>query len=103
DVYRATHVFLKRPIALKLLKRTLATDPELWARFQREAELLCQLESPHVVRVFDFGKLSDGRPFLAVEFVDGITLDALLAQSGRLEPKRAVAVLTQICDGLAEV
>jgi eukaryotic-like serine/threonine-protein kinase len=101
DVYRANHIHLKRPVALKLLKRSLASDADMWSRFQREAELVSQLESPHVVRVFDFGRTDDGQPYIAMELVEGATLDAELRR-GPLAPARAVEVLTQICDGLAE-
>lgn len=101
EVYRAAHVHLKRPVALKLLRRSLASDPEMWARFRREAELVSQLESPHVVRVFDFGKTADGQPFLAMEYVEGQTLDELVA-TGPLPPARAVQLLVQVCEGLGE-
>jgi serine/threonine-protein kinase len=102
DVYRAAHVFLKRPIALKLLKRNLAADPEMWARFQREAELVSQLESQHIVRVFDFGRTSTGMPFLAMEFVQGTTLDVLVHNEGPLPPERAAELICQVCEGLNE-
>ncbi len=102
EVYRALHVYLKRPIALKLLRHSLNADPDMWVRFQREAELVSQLESPHVVRVFDFGKTSAQQAFLAMEFVEGSTLDLLVKQEGHLPAARAVDLLIQICDGLAE-
>ncbi|MBK7861757.1 MAG: protein kinase [Archangiaceae bacterium] len=102
DVYRAAHVFLKRPIALKLLRRSLAADPEMWTRFQREAELVSQLESQHIVRVFDFGRTSAGVPFLAMEFVQGTTLDVLVRNDGPLAPERAVELVCQVCEGLDE-
>lgn len=101
DVYRANHVHLKRAVALKLLKRAFAQDPEMWARFKREAELVSQLESPHVLRVFDFGQTRDGQPYLAMEYVEGATLDGLL-DKGPLAPAHAVQVLLQVCEGLAE-
>ncbi|MCU0695190.1 MAG: protein kinase [Myxococcaceae bacterium] len=101
EVYRAAHVHLKRPVALKLLKRALAADPEMWARFQREAELVSQLESPHIVRVFDFGRTSSGQPFLAMEYVEGAALDSEVAR-GPLEPARVVEILRQVCEGLVE-
>ncbi|MFO0600842.1 MAG: protein kinase [Myxococcaceae bacterium] len=101
EVYRAEHVHLKRAVALKMLRRELSTDPEMWGRFEREAQLVSQLENPHVVRVFDFGKTSDGQLFLAMEFVEGETLDKRL-QAGPLAPDKAVEILTQVLDGLAE-
>ncbi|MEW5739006.1 MAG: protein kinase [Myxococcota bacterium] len=101
DVYRANHVHLKRPVALKLMKRVFASDPEMWARFKREAELVSQLESPHVVRVFDFGQTKSGEPYLAMEYVDGPTLDEVVSK-GPLSPGHAVRVLLQVCEGLAD-
>lgn len=101
EVYRAAHVHLKRPVALKLLKRAFAADPEMWARFQREAELVSQLENPHIVRVFDFGRTKAGQPFLAMEYVEGAALDAEISR-GPLDPRRSVEILSQVCNGLAE-
>jgi tetratricopeptide (TPR) repeat protein len=101
DVYRANHVHLKRAVALKLMRRDLANDPEMWARFKREAELVSQLESPHVVRVFDFGKTKNGQPYLAMEYVEGPTLDAIV-DKGALAPDHATQILLQVCEGLAE-
>jgi serine/threonine-protein kinase len=102
EVYRAAHIFLKRAIALKLLKRALLSDPEMWTRFQREAELVSQLESQHIVRVFDFGRTSAGMPFLAMEFVQGVTLDLWLAKEGPMSPERAAGLVAQVCEGLEE-
>lgn len=101
EVYRANHVHLKRPVALKLLRRALASDPEMWARFQREAELVSQLESVHIVRVFDFGRTEAGQPYLAMEYVEGTTLDVEL-EKGPLAPARAAQLLAQVCEGLGE-
>jgi tRNA A-37 threonylcarbamoyl transferase component Bud32/tetratricopeptide (TPR) repeat protein len=101
EVYRAEHILLKRPVALKMLRRELSTDPEMWSRFEREAQLVSQLENPHIVRVFDFGKTDEGQLFLAMEYVEGDTLDQRL-EKGPLDPARAVEILTQVLDGLAE-
>lgn len=101
DVYRAEHVHLKRPVALKLLRPELSADHEMWGRFEREAQLVSQLENPHVVRVFDFGRTDQGQLFLAMEFVEGETLDKRVEQ-GPLPPALAVEVLTQVLDGLGE-
>ncbi len=101
DVYRAEHVLLKRPVALKMLRRSLSSDPEMWSRFEREAQLVSRLENPHVVRVFDFGRTSAGQLFLAMEFVEGETLDHRL-ERGPLAPAEAVEILSQVLDGLGE-
>ncbi len=101
QVYRAMHVHLKRPVALKLLRKHSASDPESWRRFEREAQLVSQLESPHIVRVFDFGKTAEGQAFLAMEYVEGGTLDLVIAE-GPLAPARVVELIAQICEGLQE-
>lgn len=101
EVYKATHVYLKRTVALKVLHRKLVSNQDAWARFQREAELVSQLEGPNIVRVFDFGRLSDGQPFLSMEFVEGEPLDRVLSR-GPLEVKDAAALLAQVCEGLSE-
>ena len=101
EVYRAEHVHLKRPIALKLLRRSLSGDIEMWGRFEREAQLVSRLENAHIVRVFDFGRTADGQLFLAMEFVEGETLEARIKR-GLLSPAEAVEILAQVLDGLNE-
>jgi len=68
---------LDRPVALKRLAENLARDEDLRRRFLREARLAARLAHPNVVRVFDVGE-DDGRPFIAMEYVDGETLAELL-------------------------
>lgn len=101
EVYRAVHVYLKRSVALKTLQKKLLSDQEAWTRFQREAELVSKLESQHVVRVFDFGRLDDGQPFICMEFVEGEDLGTVLDR-GALEPEEAVTLLEQVAEGLSE-
>jgi serine/threonine protein kinase/tetratricopeptide (TPR) repeat protein len=100
-VYRANHVHLNRLVALKLLKRAFATESDMWTRFKREAELVSQLESQHVVRVFDFGKTKDGQPFLAMEYVEGQTLEGMLTQ-GPVPLDEVARIIREIGTGLAE-
>lgn len=101
QVFRATHVFMKRPVALKIMTRELAESSSMSARFQREAELVSRIESPHVVRVLDFGRTSGGLLFLAMELIEGQPLDKLLKAEGALPPSRGVPLLIQICQALA--
>ena len=96
-----THdVELDRPVALKRLAENLARDEELRRRFLREARLAARLAHPNVVRVFDVGE-DDGRPFIAMEYVEGETLAELVARRGRLPAGEAATLGMQICAGLA--
>ena len=95
----ARDVELDRPVALKRLAENLARDDELHARFLREARLAARLAHPNVVRVYDVGE-HEGRPFIAMEYVDGETLADLLARRGPLPPDEVAALGIQICSAL---
>jgi hypothetical protein len=107
-VYEARQRSLGRRVALKVLAEHVAADPARIARFRREATTLAQLEHPHVVRVLEAGD-SDGRHWLAMEFVDGESLDQRLQRlqhggghrDGSL--RELVAVVQRIAAALAHV
>lgn len=96
----AHDVELDRPVALKRLAENLARDEDLRRRFVREARLAARLSHPNVVRVFDVGE-DHGRPFIAMEYVEGETLAELLERRGRLAPTEAARLGTQACAALA--
>jgi serine/threonine-protein kinase len=96
----AHDVELDRPVALKRLAENLARDEELRRRFLREARLAARLAHPNVVRVFDVGS-DDGRPFIAMEYIEGETLAELVARRGRLPAGEAATLGMQLCAGLA--
>jgi serine/threonine protein kinase len=96
----ALDVELDRPVALKRLAENLARDEDLQRRFAREARLAARLAHPNVVRVFDVGE-DDGRPFIAMEYVEGETLAELVARRRRLSPAEAATLGMQMCAGLA--
>jgi serine/threonine-protein kinase len=91
---------LDRPVALKRLAENLARDEELRRRFLREARLAARLAHPNVVRVFDVGE-DDGRPFIAMEYVEGETLAEVVARRAPLPVSEAARLGTQMCAGLA--
>jgi serine/threonine protein kinase len=93
---------LRRPVALKCLTQAGAADDEVRLSFVREARLAASLAHPNVVRVYDTGEL-DGRPFVAMEYVDGETLADLLARRGPLAEPDAVRLIAQAASGLAAV
>lgn len=106
EVWRAEHAGLGRPAAVKLVRAGLidkSADPQkLLERFRREARATAALSSPHTVTVHDFGVTSDGCLWYAMELLDGLDLETLVETHGPVPPARAVHLLTQACDALAE-
>jgi serine/threonine protein kinase len=101
-VYRAAHLGLERPVAVKIIKPEHASDPDVADRFMREARTMAKLRHPHAAMIFDAGNLPDGRHFIIMEFVEGQTLSETLEREGRFTPERAVRIASDICDVLAE-
>ncbi|HEX8653336.1 MAG TPA: serine/threonine-protein kinase [Pyrinomonadaceae bacterium] len=101
-VYRATHLGLERPVAVKIIKPEFAADRDVTERFMREARTMARLRHPHAAMIFDAGNLPDGRHFIVMEFVEGATLSEALAREGRFTPERAVQIASDICDVLME-
>jgi predicted Ser/Thr protein kinase len=101
-VYRASHLGLERPVAVKILKQEFAAYTEVAERFMREARTMARLKHPRAAIIFDAGHLADGRPFIVMEYVEGSTLAETLAREGTFAPERAVRVAAEICDVLAE-
>jgi serine/threonine-protein kinase len=100
-VYRAKHVLLPHPIAVKVLHPHYEDAPEFRARFLAEAQTASVLDHPCLVRIIDFGEQWGGAMWLAMELLEGVPLDALLAKEGRLPVERAVAIVLDVCAGLA--
>ena len=105
EVWRADHHLLARPAAVKLMRPNLqgsAADRRLMRRFLREAQVTASLSSPHTVRLFDFGTTGDGAYYYVMEMLEGLDLEHLVKRYGPVSPARAVYILSQICDALAE-
>jgi len=90
-VYRAEHVHMKKRVAIKVLHQQWSAFPEIAARFEREAIASGNIDSPHVAAATDFGRLPDGRLFLALEFVEGRTLRGIVSE-GPIPEGRALAI-----------
>lgn len=100
-VFRAEHVRLKRPVAVKVMALHLARDENALARFSREAEIISQLHHPHVVQVLDFNTTTEGRPYLVMEMLEGRPLDDVLYHFGRLGIGAALQVAIQVASALS--
>jgi serine/threonine protein kinase len=101
-VYRATHLGLERPVAVKIIKPEFASDPDVTERFMREARTMAKLRHPRAAMIFDAGNLPDGRHFIVMEFVEGSTLSETLQREKRFSPERAVRIAADICEVLGE-
>jgi serine/threonine protein kinase len=99
-VYRAYQRSVDREVAIKLMDPTFSKDPVAVRRFEREAQLASKLSQPNTVSVFDFGKASDGRLFIAMELIRGRTLHRIVQTEGAFDVERAARVAVQICDAL---
>jgi hypothetical protein len=100
-VYLGRHGFLGNTAAIKLLHRTMDEDPLSGQRFLAEARIARSIHHPNVVEVHDYGLMSDGRPFMVMEYVEGISLDEYLAREESLEPVEALALAREIARGLS--
>ncbi|HEX3151626.1 MAG TPA: protein kinase [Gemmataceae bacterium] len=100
-VYRAMHLS-GQTVAIKVLPASKAKDPEVLARFKREARLLTRLDHPNVVRAFHLGD-ADGKSYLVMEYLEGDTLEELLAKWKRLPPMEAVRIVHQAMLGLEHI
>jgi eukaryotic-like serine/threonine-protein kinase len=99
-VYQAEHVMMEKRVALKVLHETHAVVSSAMDRFQREAIALARIEHPNVVSATDFGKLRNGAYYLALEYVEGVSLGEVLATEAPFERSRALSVAYQIVSAL---
>lgn len=99
-VYLAKHPRLDLPLAVKMLKSSVARDRQSVERFERGARNLSRVNHPHVCRLYDFGETEDGQLFLVLEYVEGESLSDLIARVGPMAPQRACTILLHICRAL---
>lgn len=103
-VYRATHLALERPVAIKILRAELLADSVVRERFHREARAAARLKHPNIVAVYDFGLLPNGGAYLVMELIEGRSLREEMrthaARHGQMRPERAALILAQVCAGI---
>ena len=94
-VYRARHLELRKPFALKLVKPHKSHRPEYLARFRIEAQALGRLNHPNIVQVIDFGIDSRGGPYLVMEYIEGITLSEYIKHKGPISLDEARPIFAE--------
>jgi serine/threonine-protein kinase len=99
-VYRAEHVYLKRPHAVKVLHRRYFDNPDARHRFLHEAQAASVVDHPNIIGVNDFGEAEDGTIFLVMAHVEGIGLDRLLRRERTLPLFRTLGIVNQITRAL---
>ncbi len=103
EVFRATHLALKRPVALKLLHADVEPGSEEMERFILEGIAACRIDHPNAVAVLDFSVTSGGVPFLVMELLKGETLEGELQRKGRLAPSRCAEILSPVAGVLSQL
>jgi len=100
-VYRGHHAMLRRPSAIKLLNADRVNEASI-ARFEREVQITCNLNNPHTVAIYDYGRTPEGIFYYAMEFLDGINLQDLVDRFGPQPEGRVAKILDQLCSSLFE-
>ena len=98
-VYLAEDSSLGRKVALKVMAERYAEDGEFVERFRREAQAAARLNHPNIIAVYDRGE-ADGRPYIAMEYLQGRTLKQVIQKEGPLPAERAIAIAMQVLAGL---
>jgi serine/threonine-protein kinase len=99
-VYEVTHLRMGRRFALKVLSANCSPDPDVVARFRREAEVTGHMDHPNIVSVVDFNLTPDGTHFLVMELLEGETLDRVVRREGPLDLGRVAAIVAQVASAL---
>jgi serine/threonine-protein kinase len=100
NVYKAKHLHIGFPIAVKILHSSLLKDPTAVERFRREARSARAVNHPNAIQVMDFGITQDNVLYIVMEFIDGVSLQKILDKETILNPQRVLQFMKQICAAL---
>ncbi len=101
-VYLAEQPELGRRVAIKVIAPALASDPDYLERFKRESRLAAAIEHPNAIPIYEAGVADEDMPYLVMRYVEGEDLSSLLRREGRLDRRRAAAIVDQIAGALDE-
>jgi serine/threonine-protein kinase len=105
EVWRASHRLLARPAAIKLIRSSAngaGISDDARRRFEREAQVIARLRSPHTVTLFDFGVTDEGSFYYVMELLDGLDAESIVKRFGPLRADRVIHILRQMCHSLSE-
>lgn len=98
-VYRASDLMLERPVAVKILRQNFTYNEEFRERFRQEARAAANLSHPNIVTIYDYG-ISEGHPFMVMEYVPGQHLKRLIQQRSRMLVGESINLISQACAGI---
>jgi serine/threonine protein kinase len=101
-VYKAIQESTGREMAVKLLHHFLGTNSDSVKRFHREARAVSRLSHPNIIRLYDFGVMDEGQPYIVTELLKGVTLSDVLRKRGYLTLKQALPLIEQVCAAIGE-
>lgn len=103
-VYRAVQELIGREVAVKVLHDYLVSDDEFIKRFKQEAKASSRLNHPNIITIYDFGVIPQGggRPYIAMDLLNGTPLSDFIAEVNHIAPAEAVPIFIQVCAALAE-
>src|SRR4026208_1011807 len=100
-VYRARHLSMDRPVAIKFLHQRFVEDEAARVRFQTEARAAVKLRHANAVSVTDFGQTAEGCVYIVMELLEGRTLREILSREAPIETARAISIMLQASDAVA--
>src|SRR5438445_10081059 len=101
SVYLANQLGVQRRAVVKVVQTVTDEDAAVvLKRFQREATVLGALDNSHLVKLYNFGSLEDGRPFLAMEYGGDVTVAEEMKKLRKMKPERALMIAQQVCEAL---
>ena len=100
DVFKAVHPLIGKVVAIKLLHRRYSAQPEMVSRFIAEARAVNQIRHRHIIDIFAFGQLEDGRHYYVMEYLEGMSLEEYIARRGRLDLAESIPILRALARAL---